>query len=57
MPQAQLNQSNLKTNPSLKNCQILSIVLNVWQAPTQKRNNENSQKQKRLSLSLNGKTH
>jgi hypothetical protein len=34
-----------------------SIVLNVWQAPLQKRNNRNSPKQKRLSLRLNGKNH
>ncbi len=38
-------------------CMLLSIVLNVWQAPSQKSSNENSPKQKQLSLRLNGKNH
>jgi hypothetical protein len=39
----------------LKNCQILSIVLNVWPAPIQKSNKKNSPKQKQLTLTLNAK--
>jgi hypothetical protein len=38
-------------------CIVLSMVLNVWQAQSQKSNNEKSLKQKQLSLSLNAKNH